>query len=111
MGKDCLLHKHIPSDNIHLLCGLKMWPRRGAGRSTGLLLLLIQQVKINPGFRAEERPRCQESQNLPFSSSVWSSAPPGTQDARKVQELRPRLRAQGPWRWAAHRRVWAPTCG
>lgn len=108
MGKDRPLHKHTPSDNTHLVCGLKMWPRRGA--CTGLLLL-IQQVKINPGFRAEERLRCQESQNLPFSSSVWSSAPPGTQDARKVQERRPRLRAQAPGLWAGRRRVWAPTCG
>lgn len=92
MGNDCLLHKHIPSDNIHLALWSKKWPRCGAGRSTGILLP-IQRVKMSPGFRAE-RPGCQEPQNLPFSSSVWSSAPPGSQDAKKVQELRPRLHAQ-----------------
>lgn len=67
-----------------------MWQRCG-GQSTALLLFLIQRVKINSEFWEEERPRCQESQNLPFSSSVWSASPARRSGRGESSTVPPRL--------------------
>lgn len=45
-----------------LLGGLKMWQQCAAWQSTGLILFLIQRVKIDSEFWAETRPWCQEFQ-------------------------------------------------
>lgn len=94
MGNDCLLHKHIPSDNTHLALRSKKVASVRSRTQYRAPSHSHSTSKNKPWISAEERPGCQEPQNLPFSSSVWSSAPPGTQDAKKVQELRPRLHAQ-----------------